>query len=73
MPRYFFNVHDGCMAPDDTGTDLPDLNAARTEAVKLAGALLNDGTEIFLGCLNWSMDVKDKAGSVLFSLRFTAS
>ena len=35
MPRYFYDIHvDNEIFRDETGQDLPDLNAVRTEAQK---------------------------------------
>jgi hypothetical protein len=42
MPIYHFNVRDGSDIPDPDGTELPNIPAARVEAVKLAGRLLLD-------------------------------
>lgn len=42
MPRYFFNVHDGRSAPDREGTELPDTEIARAQAVRLSGEILPD-------------------------------
>ena len=36
MPRYHFNVHDGVSLPDRDGVELPNLPAARKEAVRYA-------------------------------------
>ena len=36
MPRYFFNVYDGIAMPDLVGTELPNLDAARKEALAVA-------------------------------------
>ena len=42
MPRYFFQVHNSDSIPDADGTELSDIYAAQTDAVKLSGALLRD-------------------------------
>ena len=43
----FFYVHDGVDVVDQAGTELPDLAAARVEAVRLAGRMLSDDAEKF--------------------------
>ena len=48
MPRYYFHVRDGQYIPDEAGTELRDLPAAHTEAVKLAGEMLRDHKGSFL-------------------------
>src|ERR1700680_3465421 len=40
MPRYFFNVEDDRTIIDQEGTDLPNLRAAREEAVSTSAELL---------------------------------
>lgn len=70
MPRYHFNVHDGTSVPDDEGMELPSLKSARSEAVKLAGALLTDQYETFWNGHEWHMEVTDSEGTVLFTLTF---
>lgn len=44
MPRYFFNVRDGIVAPhiDDLGEELRDHKAAWDTAVRYAGDSLRD-------------------------------
>jgi hypothetical protein len=34
MPRYFLHIHDGFLAIDHEGVELPDADAARYHAVK---------------------------------------
>ena len=48
MPRYFFHVDNGEFIPDETGTELPDLYAARREAVRSAGEMIDDVQELVL-------------------------
>src|SRR5690348_8784452 len=73
MPRYFFHVHDGAAIRDEEGTQLPDSIAARTEAVKLSAALLAERAEAFWNDDEWSLEVADETGLVLFSLTFYAT
>ena len=40
MPRFYFHIRD---APDQEGTELPDIERARQEAICIAGELLRDG------------------------------
>ena len=42
MPRFFFPVYDHTSSPDRDGTELPNFETARTEAVHLTGGLLSD-------------------------------
>jgi hypothetical protein len=43
MPRFYFDVSDcGVMSPDDEGLVLPDLKAARKEALATLGSIAKD-------------------------------
>ena len=72
MPRYFFNVHDGRSRPDREGTELPDLNTVRDEAVRFAAGLLADHSDEFWQGDEWVLEVADEEGLVLFRLQFVA-
>lgn len=73
MARYFFNVHDGISIPDAVGSEHPDLQSVRTEAVetiadRLKGTLLqNDDTSA------WLMNVTDEHGYTVIVLSFSAA
>ncbi len=72
MPRYFFHVHDGSSTRDHEGTELPDIFAAQEEAILLSGELLREMGGKFWNGEEWSLEVTDEAGRILFTLRFTA-
>ena len=70
MPRFHFHVHDGYSALDTEGTELPDWQAARLEAIRLAGDILkHDADRIALG-EDWRIEVTDHAGLILFQMTF---
>lgn len=73
MPKFHFHVDDGTLVADGDGTDLPDLEAAQSEAVKAAGELLRelDG-RLWQGDKTWLMHVTDENDTLLFSLNFSA-
>ncbi len=73
MPRYFFHIDDGVSIPDPTGVELPDLSAARAEAVKASGTILADLDGDFWKIGSpWVMSVTGETGQLLFSLHFSA-
>jgi len=43
MRRFYFHLVDGSAIPDDTGVELPSVEAAKIEAAKFAGAVLSEG------------------------------
>ena len=72
MPRYFFDVRDGTYYPDEIGSELPGLAAARSAAVTFAGELLRDQGDKFWAGEEWKVEVKDETGLILFTLIFMA-
>jgi hypothetical protein len=42
MPRYYFHTSDGARDEDDVGVVLSDAAAARREAIRYGGSLLDD-------------------------------
>jgi Domain of unknown function (DUF6894) len=72
MPLYFFNVRDGHTSPDTEGTELPDIYTAQAEAIRMSGEILRDTGAKFWNGTEWSLEVCDEQGQVLFVLRFSA-
>lgn len=70
MPRYHFNTHDGQVSIDELGTELPDEMAARYEAIRMAGKILDDDKRRLATGGDWFMEVTDRHGLVLFRLDF---
>ncbi|RWD73286.1 hypothetical protein [Mesorhizobium sp.] len=73
MPIFHFHVDNGEFNPDDEGVDLPDLDAARQEAVRAAGEMINDSKQSFWEHMTpWIMNVTDDQNRLLFTLQFAA-
>ncbi len=70
MPRYFFNIHDGIDVEDTEGMDLPDLRAARVEAVRHAGRIIDHEAEHVSSVEDWCLEVTDRHGLILFQVNF---
>jgi ABC-type taurine transport system substrate-binding protein len=77
MPRYYFHIEDHRTYVDQVGVELPDLHAARDEAVSAAGQILRDGAAKNLwGGKPWRMWVTQSPFAnekPLFVLRFSAA
>jgi len=75
MPRYYFHVADDRTTTDAEGLELPDLEAARKEAIRAASDALRDGPGPYLWSGKpWRMWVTDRrlpAGKTLFTLHFS--
>jgi hypothetical protein len=72
MPLYFFHVFDGEDLPDLEGTELPDDDAAKSEAIVAAGGMLKDLGGDFWSGEDWTMRVDRAAGGTVCELRFSA-
>jgi hypothetical protein len=68
MPRFHFHLEDGTTFRDEDGTVLPDLEAARINAVKLLGHVMADNAPQFLSTKVWTMRVTDGSDLMLFSV-----
>ena len=77
MPLFYFHVEDDRTVLDQQGTELPDIEAARREAITTAGEMLRNGSgAVIWSGKAWRMWVtSDPAGTSkpLFTLRFSAS
>lgn len=71
MPRFHFNVYDGLSMPDAAGRELPSLEEARIEAIRLSGEILTDQSRRLALGEDWRMEVTDDTNLVLFRLDFT--
>ena len=74
MPRYLFHlVSSQHVYLDDDGTDLPDLNAARTEAQKDAQDFMRARFEQLSGdWTNWAIEICDAEGHLLAVVPFVS-
>lgn len=69
MPMYCFLIHDGRGQPHSDPVELPNLKAARAEAVVLAGQILKDADGAFWEeGSNWRVDIADHNRLTLYSV-----
>jgi hypothetical protein len=71
--RYFFNLHDGISRPDTVGSDHPDLQSARNEAVETIGERLKGSLLKNADVSSWLMNVTDEQGFTVMVLSFSAA
>lgn len=70
MPRFHFHIHDGKDILDHEGTELPDFQEARRQAIQYAGTLIaQEFTDLPSG-EDWWLEVTDAAGLLLFRMDF---
>jgi hypothetical protein len=63
---------DGEDFPDNDGSDVLNIAAAREQAITTAGAMLKDRGATFWGSGEWRMTVVDEGGKTVCLLRFSA-
>lgn len=72
MRRYFFHTQDGRPFHDEDGTPLPDDEAARIEAARVLGQLLNEHPAAVWRDEEFRLTVTDEHGVILFVLDIAA-
>ena len=65
MPRFFFHRADGGFDSDNEGTELPNLDTARTEAVRYAAELVRDRPDYVWNGKDFRVEVSDDTGMLL--------
>ena len=73
MPRFFFHVHDGESKIDTEGCELPSWKHAQIQAITFAGEFIRDRARLLKLGEDWSMEVTDETGLILFHLDFQIS
>jgi len=70
MPRYYFSCEGAQSFVDEDGTELPDIDAARLQAVENAAEIMKDNPESFALHGVWRMTVTEGGRSrILLSIR----
>ena len=71
MPRYFFDLHNDVDALDAEGKDLPDVAAAKANALKEAREMIQAsvGEEGKIN-LHHCIQVRDETGDTIYTLQF---
>jgi hypothetical protein len=70
MPRYFFDTDDGFHHPDENGQMLPNVRAARLEAITAAIGLMAD-IEPEGDSAEFSCNVRDLSGRIVYTAAVT--
>ncbi len=68
MPRYFFHRMDGGFDRDNDGTDLPNLAAARSEAVVYVGQSIRDRPDLVWSSGELSVEVTGEDGRIVTTI-----
>lgn len=68
MPIYHFHSADGAREPDESGIELPDLDTARSEAIRYSGAVLAHSPQQLWRTGHWRVEVNDENNVLLFTV-----
>jgi hypothetical protein len=70
VPRYFFHVYDDVVAHDEEGIELPNIAAARLNALVGARSLISEQVKHgYLEQSHW-VDVVDEQGEAVLTVTF---
>ncbi|MET0428263.1 MAG: hypothetical protein ABW026_07165 [Microvirga sp.] len=69
MTRYFFDIHDGIVVTDETGLELPDIEAANTYALKIMSDYAAKPGMIGIDGGVMVISIRDGADTVLMRFR----
>ena len=70
MPRFYFHVYDDVIAQDEEGMELPNLAAARLNAIRGARDLIAEQVRHGHFVLSHWIDVVDENGEKVLTLPF---
>ena len=68
MPHYFFHLYNDVVVMDEEGRSLPDLAAARVNAIREARELMLES--VAEGRINLSHRIADEVGAVVGTVYF---
>ncbi|WP_438823106.1 DUF6894 family protein [Methylobacterium frigidaeris] len=72
MPRYFFHIDEKRHHIDTEGVDLLGLDAAKREAMTIAGkSMIDNAASDIWSSGSWSLTVADEAAQELFVVRLS--
>jgi hypothetical protein len=72
MPRYNFEVRTPTHVMLTRGAELPDRTAARVEAARRIGDLLNEHAGRLWVDQDWQMEITDEVGLILYVIQVSA-
>lgn len=70
MPKFHFNLDD---KQDERGLELPDLAAAKCEALEFAARHICDSANAFWDREEWTLSVADESGLTLMQLHIVGT
>jgi hypothetical protein len=71
VPRYYFDVHDGSMVCDESGTECSDLDEVKRRAGNLVADLVVRGVQSRRDQLACRIFVRDQSGQIIYMGAFS--
>ena len=68
MPRYYFHTETDHRCTDSEGVEFSDFRAARREAIRTCGQMMQDAAEQFWGSRPWNVSVTDETGLIMWEI-----
>jgi hypothetical protein len=68
VARYFFHTADGSRDRDEDGVDLPDIRAARIEAIRYVGEMLTQHPDLLGETHDFCVEVVNEDEKLLFKV-----
>ncbi len=66
MPLFFLDIHNGGIMHDDIGSELPDADAARLEAIRALPQIAADEIPKGGDRQHFAVVVKDESGHIIY-------
>ena len=73
MPRYFFDIHDGELHPDNEGTECADLDQVHQEAMNALPEIARDAIPSDGDRQAYTVHVRDEANNLIYMATLTFS
>ena len=70
MPRYFFHIYDDVIVHDEEGAELPNVEAARLNAIRGARDIIAEQVRHGHFVLSHWIDVVDEQGEAVLTVTF---
>jgi len=68
VARYFFHTADGSRDRDEDGVDLPDIQAARLEAIRYVGEMLSQHPDLLGTGQDFCVEVMNEHDQLMFKV-----
>ena len=68
MPHFYFHTETDVRTTDTEGMEFPSYEAAKHEAIRTAGQMMQDTPNVFWGSRPWNVSVTDADGLIMWEI-----